>query len=159
MLLIIMILLRDEGSWMRRRWQMPLSAGVSFVIIFLVAATTFATRVVPFLIFPKGKEIPEVVRYLGRVLTPAVIGMLVVYCLRATPVAEAPWDPEAAAVFVTAALHAWKRNNLLSIGVGTVLYMVLIQVFFRKKKKAYDELQIILQKHMPFCANIPSLQG
>ena len=45
---------------------MPLSAGVSFVIIFLVAATTFATRVVPFLIFPKGKEIPEVVRYLGR---------------------------------------------------------------------------------------------
>lgn len=69
---------------------MPLSAGVSFVIIFLVAATTFATRVVPFLIFPKGKEIPEVVRYLGRVLTPAVIGMLVVYCLRATPVAERP---------------------------------------------------------------------
>ena len=126
---------------------MPLSAGVSFVIIFLVAATTFATRVVPFLIFPKGKEIPEVVRYLGRVLTPAVIGMLVVYCLRATPVAEAPHGiPEAAAVFVTAALHAWKRNNLLSIGVGTVLYMVLIQVFFRKKKKAYDELQIILQK-------------
>ena len=110
---------------------MPLSAGVSFVIIFLVAATTFATRVVPFLIFPKGKEIPEVVRYLGRVLTPAVIGMLVVYCLRATPVAEAPHGiPEAAAVFVTAALHAWKRNNLLSIGIGTVLYMVLIQVFF-----------------------------
>ena len=106
---------------------MPLSAGVSFVIIFLVAATTFATRVVPFLIFPKGK----VVRYLGRVLTPAVIGMLVVYCLRATPVAEAPHGiPEAAAVFVTAALHAWKRNNLLSIGAGTVLYMVLIQVFF-----------------------------
>ena len=71
------------------------------------------------------------VRYLGRVLTPAVIGMLVVYCLRATPVAEAPHGiPEAAAVFVTAALHAWKRNNLLSIGVGTVLYMVLIQVFF-----------------------------
>ena len=57
--------------------------------------------------------------------------MLVVYCLRATPVAEAPHGiPEAAAVFVTAALHAWKRNNLLSIGVGTVLYMVLIQVFF-----------------------------
>ena len=135
---------------------MPLSAGVSFVIIFLVAATTFATRVVPFLIFPKGKEIPEVVRYLGRVLTPAVIGMLVVYCLRATPVAEAPHGiPEAAAVFVTAALHAWKRNNLLSIGVGTVLYMVLIQVFFRKKKKAYDELQIILQKSYAFLCQYP----
>ena len=114
---------------MRRRWQNAVKC--RSIIIFLVAATTFATRVVPFLIFPKGKEIPEVVRYLGRVLTPAVIGMLVVYCLRATPVAEAPHGiPEAAAVFVTAALHAWKRNNLLSIGVGTLLYMVLIQVFF-----------------------------
>lgn len=110
---------------------MPLSAGVSLIIILLVAATTFATRVVPFLIFPKGKEIPDVVRYLGKVLTPAVIGMLVVYCLRSAPVVEAPHGiPEGVAVLVTAVLHVWKRNNLLSIGVGTVLYMVLIQMFF-----------------------------
>ncbi len=61
---------------------MPVSAGTSFLIILAVALTTFATRVLPFLIFPKGKEIPEVVRYLGRVLTPAVIGMLVIYCLK-----------------------------------------------------------------------------
>ena len=58
---------------------MPLSVGMSLLIILAVALTTFATRVVPFLIFPKGKEIPDVVQYLGRVLTPAVIGMLVVY--------------------------------------------------------------------------------
>lgn len=110
---------------------MPLSAGLSLIIILLVAVTTFATRVVPFLIFPKGKEIPDVVRYLGKVLTPAVIGMLVVYCLRSAPIVEAPHGiPEGAAVLVTAVLHVWKRNNLLSIGVGTVLYMVLIQMFF-----------------------------
>ncbi len=110
---------------------MPLSAGLSLIIILLVAATTFATRVVPFLIFPKGKEIPDVVRYLGKVLTPAVIGMLVVYCLRSAPVVETPHGiPEGVAVLVTAVLHVWKRNNLLSIGVGTVLYMVLIQMFF-----------------------------
>lgn len=110
---------------------MPLSAGLSLIIILLVAVTTFATRVVPFLIFPKGKEIPDVVRYLGKVLTPAVIGMLVVYCLRSATIVEAPHGiPEGAAVLVTAVLHVWKRNNLLSIGVGTVLYMVLIQVFF-----------------------------
>lgn len=110
---------------------MPLSAGASLLIILLVAAATFATRVVPFLIFPKGKEIPDMVRYLGKVLTPAVIGMLVVYCLRSAPVMEAPYGiPEGTAVFVTAVLHIWKRNNLLSIGVGTVLYMVMLQVFF-----------------------------
>lgn len=110
---------------------MPVSAGMSFLIILAVALTTFATRVVPFLIFPKGKEIPPIIQYLGKVLTPAVIGMLVVYCLKSTSVLTAPHGiPEAIAVFVTAALHVWKRNNLLSIGVGTVLYMVLIQVVF-----------------------------
>ena len=110
---------------------MPVSAGTSFLIILAVALTTFATRVLPFLIFPKGKEIPAVIQYLGKVLTPAVIGMLVVYCLKATPVMKAPHGlPEAIAVAVTAGLHVWKRNNLLSIGVGTILYMVLIQAVF-----------------------------
>ena len=110
---------------------MPLSVGMSLLIILAVALTTFATRVVPFLIFPRGKEILDVVQYLGRVLTPAVIGMLVVYCLKTTPVLSAPYGiPEAAAVLVTAALHVWKRNNLLSIGAGTVLYMFLVQAVF-----------------------------
>ena len=110
---------------------MPVSIGLSVLIILAVAATTFATRVVPFLIFPKGKEIPPIIQYLGKVLTPAVIGMLVVYCLKSTPVIAAPHGiPELIAVLVTAGLHVWKRNNLLSIGAGTVLYMVLIQLVF-----------------------------
>lgn len=110
---------------------MPLSAGKSFLIILVVALTTFATRVIPFLIFPKGKEIPKTVHYLGMVLTPAVIGMLVVYCLKSTSVLSAPYGiPELVSVLVVAVLHIWKRNNLLSIGVGTVLYMFLIQTIF-----------------------------
>ena len=110
---------------------MPLSAGISFFIILLVALTTFATRVAPFLIFPKGKEIPKTIQYLGKVLTPAIIGMLVVYCLRNTAILSAPHGiPELIAVVVVAVLHVWKRNNLLSIGAGTVLYMVLIQTVF-----------------------------
>ena len=110
---------------------MPLSVGTSFLIILLVALTTFATRVAPFLIFPKGKEIPKTIQYLGKVLTPAIIGMLVVYCLRNTAILSAPHGiPELIAVVVVAVLHVWKRNNLLSIGVGTVLYMVLIQTVF-----------------------------
>ena len=110
---------------------MPISAAMSFLVILTVALTTFATRVVPFLIFPKGKEIPAVIQYLWKVQTPAVIGMLVVYCLKATPVMKAPHGlPEAIAVAVTAGLHVWKRNNLLSIGAGTILYMVLIQAVF-----------------------------
>ena len=110
---------------------MPLSVGTSLLIILVVGITTFATRVIPFLIFPKGKEIPKTVQYLGKVLTPAVIGMQVVYCLKNTQVMAAPYGiPELISVITVAVLHVWKRNNLLSIGVGTVLYMVLIQVVF-----------------------------
>lgn len=110
---------------------MPLSAEMSFLIIVLVALTTFVTRVTPFLVFPKGKEIPKTIQYLGKVLTPAIIGMLVIYCLKNVSILAAPHGiPELIAVAVVAALHIWKRNNLLSIGVGTVLYMVLIQTVF-----------------------------
>lgn len=110
---------------------MPISPELSFLLILVVGITTFSTRVIPFLIFPKGKEIPSTVRYLGKVLTPAVIGMLVVYCLKNTHVMTKPYGiPELISVAVVAILHIWKRNNLLSIGVGTVLYMVLIQVVF-----------------------------
>lgn len=110
---------------------MTLNVGQSLVMILVVAATTFATRAVPFLIFPKGKEIPKVVQYLGKVLTPAIIGMLVVYCLKNTKVLSAPFGmPELIAVGSVVLLHIWKRNNLLSIGAGTILYMFLIQAVF-----------------------------
>ena len=110
---------------------MPLSAKMSLLIFIVVGITTFATRVIPFLLFPKGKEIPKTVRYLGKVLTPAVIGMLVVYCLKGMSFVKSPYGiPEVISVLVVALLHIWKRNNLLSIGVGTVLYMVLIQCVF-----------------------------
>ena len=66
---------------------MPVNAGTSILIILVVSVTTFCTRVVPFLVFPKGKKIPAVVEYLGKVLTPAVMGLLVVYCLKDTAIA------------------------------------------------------------------------
>lgn len=110
---------------------MTLNTGQSLLMIFVVAVTTFATRAVPFLVFPKGKEIPKVVQYLGKVLTPAIIGMLVVYCLKNTKVFSAPFGmPELISVCTVVILHIWKRNNLLSIGVGTILYMFLIQTVF-----------------------------
>ena len=110
---------------------MPLDAMTSFLIIVVVAVSTFATRVVPFLVFPPGKPIPKVVQYLGKVLTPAVIGMLVVYCLRNVSLFSGSYGiPEFLAVFVIVVLHVWKRNNLLSIGAGTVLYMFLVQYIF-----------------------------
>ncbi len=110
---------------------MPISIQMSLAVIVVVAVVTFITRAIPFVIFRGGKEIPETVRYLGRVLPPAVIGMLVVYCLKEVRVFSFPFGlPELIAVAAVVALHVWKRNNLLSIGAGTALYMFLIQVVF-----------------------------
>lgn len=110
---------------------MPISPLRSLLIMLLCSLTVFITRAIPFLIFRGNKEIPPVIRYLGRVLPPAVIGMLVVYCLKGVSVLASPYGiPELIAVAAVVVLHVWKRNNLLSIGVGTVLYMFLIQVVF-----------------------------
>mgnify|MGYP004472441453 FL=1 len=103
----------------------------ALILILAMAVTTFATRAASFLLFPKDKEVPPKVVYLGRVLPPAIIGMLVVYCLKSTQVVAYPYGiPELIACVVVIALHLWKRNSLLSIGVGTAVYMLLVQVVF-----------------------------
>lgn len=110
---------------------MPVGIVKSLLIILVCALVTFATRALPFLIFPEGKQIPRTVEYLGKVLTPVIIGILVIYCLKDTQIFGVSHGiPEFAAVAVVAGLHVWKRNNLLSIGAGTVLYMFLVQVVF-----------------------------
>ena len=110
---------------------MPISMTRSLIIILLCSLTIFVTRALPFVLFPDSKKIPRMVRYLGKVLPPAVIGMLVVYCFREVSFLESPFGlPEVIAGVTVVALHVWKRNNLLSIGVGTVLYMVLVQLVF-----------------------------
>ncbi len=110
---------------------MQVSIGRSIIIVLAVAGTIFFTRLLPFLCFPRGKKIPAMVQYLGGVLPPAVIGMLVVYCLKGMSFLRAGFGlPELFAVAAVILLHIWKRNNLLSIGAGTVLYMFLVQAVF-----------------------------
>ena len=108
-----------------------LDATSSLIMIAVVAVATFATRAVSFLVFRKGKEIPPKILFIGRVLPPAIIGLLVVYCLKSTSVLSYPYGlPELIAGITVVILHVWKRNILLSIGVGTILYMALIQMVF-----------------------------
>ena len=99
------------------------------VLIAVMALTTAALRFLPFLVFTK--RTPPYVVYLGKVLPAALIGMLVVYCLKDVRVASAPHGlPELIAGAGVVLLQAWKRNSLLSILAGTLLYMVLIQAVF-----------------------------
>ena len=108
-----------------------MTAVQQFVTILAVAAGTMLTRFLPFLLFPAGKPTPKYIQYLGRVLPAAVFGMLVVYCLKNVQILSGSHGlPDAIAIAVVAALHLWKKNTLLSIAVGTVCYMLLVQVVF-----------------------------
>ena len=101
------------------------------VTIALCALATMLTRFLPFLLFSSRHPTPKYVRYLGRALPPAIFGMLVVYCLKNVSIVSGSHGlPELIAIAVTVGLHLWKRQMLLSIAVGTIAHMLLIQLVF-----------------------------
>lgn len=103
----------------------------SALLIAVVALVTIGLRFLPFLIFGENRKTPPVIAYLGQVLPYAIMGMLVVYCLKDIRLTSAPFGiPEILGCAVVALLHIWKRNTLLSIGVGTICYMLLVQLVF-----------------------------
>ena len=96
--------------------------------IAVIAAVTLLTRALPFIAFGK-RELPAAVRYLGSVLPPAIMVILVCYCLRNTDFAGPRHGlPELIACAVTAGIHLWKKNMYLSIVAGTVCYMILLRI-------------------------------
>lgn len=101
------------------------------VLIAVMAVVTFILRFLPFVLFSKDRQMPSVVVYLGDVLPMAVMGMLVVYCLRNISLLNSPFGmPEMLSCLVVVVLQRWKRNSLISILSGTITYMVLIRVLF-----------------------------
>ena len=110
---------------------MHLTGVQAVVIILAIAVGTQLTRWLPFWLFPEKKEPPAVVLYLGRVLPPAMMGLLVVYCFKNVSwLSGSHGAPELLASAAVVALHLWRKNVLLSIAGGTVLYMVLVQAVF-----------------------------
>ena len=103
----------------------------SALIVAVVALVTIGLRFLPFVVFSGNKQTPPFVAYLGRVLPYAIMGMLVVYCLRNTSIHTAPHGlPELISCALVAGLHLWKRNTLISIVGGTACYMLLVQLVF-----------------------------
>lgn len=103
----------------------------TLIILICITLGTQITRFTPFILFPENKQQPKIISYFSKTIPAAMMGLLVVYCLKNTDVFSYPHAlPELIAVGVTAGLHLWKRHVLLSISVGTLLYMMLIQVVF-----------------------------
>lgn len=100
--------------------------------IAVVALGTMLTRFLPFILFPSGRRTPAYVRYLGRVLPAAALGLLVIYCVKDVAFFTGRFHglPELISMALVTGLHFWKRNMLLSIAAGTVCYMLLVQLVF-----------------------------
>lgn len=101
------------------------------LMVLVSALVTALLRFLPFWIFSGKRKTPEIILYLGRVLPYAIMGMLVVYCLKGVSFTNTPFAiPEIVASIVVVLLHVFKRNTLLSICGGTIVYMVFVQVIF-----------------------------
>jgi branched-subunit amino acid transport protein AzlD len=101
------------------------------ITIAMVILGTMLTRYLPFMVFPSGKPTPNYIQYLGKVLPSAVIGLLVIYCFKDVSLLTGSHGiPEIIGVAVVALLHFWKKQMLLSIAGGTIVYMVLVQFVF-----------------------------
>ena len=100
-------------------------------IILVVAGCTIIIRSIPFLLFGGNRQVPNVIHYLGKYLPPAIMATLVVYCLRSVNIIKGSHGlPELLSVALVAGLHMWKKNILLSVGLGTICYMLLVQMVF-----------------------------
>jgi branched-subunit amino acid transport protein AzlD len=100
-----------------------------FITIALVTLTTVFTRFLPYLLFPADKPIPGFIAYLGKVLGPAVFGLLVVYCLRSMSFASlSGWLPAVTASAVTIILYLWKQNMIIPMAGGTICYILLLHL-------------------------------
>lgn len=101
------------------------------ITISMIVLGTIITRFLPFILFPPSKETPKFIKYLGVVLPPAVLGMLVVYSLKDISILTGSHGiPELISIVFIISIHIWKRKMLISIAGGTILYMFLIQVVF-----------------------------
>ena len=103
----------------------------TWYIIAVITLVTASLRFLPFIVFNGNRKTPQIIEKLSKVLPYSIMGMLVVFCLKGTSVTSAPYGiPELIASVTVVVLHIFKRNTLLSIIVGTAVYMVLVQGVF-----------------------------
>ena len=110
---------------------MQLTPLQALIIILAVAAGVMVTRFLPFILFAGKNKMPAKLEKLKELIPPAMMGLLVVYCLKGVSFTAPPYGmAEIISVLTVAGLHLWKRNSLLSIFGGTAVYMIFMQVIF-----------------------------
>lgn len=102
----------------------------AFWALAITSIVTILLRALPFL-FLGGKKTPAWIDYLGKVLPCAIMGMLVVYCLKGVNFSSVGnFVPALISSVLVVLSYIWKRNTLLSVVCGTICYMLLVQLVF-----------------------------
>lgn len=110
---------------------MTLTNSQTIIIILVAALATMTSRFLPFILFRGNGKTHPYITYLGQVLPYSAIGLLVIYCFRNVNFTVYPYGiPEAIALISMIILHYLRENTLLSIGAGTIIYMLLVQRIF-----------------------------
>lgn len=108
-----------------------MTTAYGIITLFVSGIITLLIRAFPFLLFGRNRELSPNISYLGKILPFAAMGILIVYCLRYVSWLQFPHGlPELLGITLVIVLHLWKRNNLISIGLGTAFYMILVQQIF-----------------------------
>lgn len=103
----------------------------AMIIMIVMGLMTLATRILPVLIFGRSEKVPDFILYLGKVVPFTAMGLLIVYCLKDISVFSGSHAiPEILALAVVAVSYLWKKNSILSVVVGTIVYMFLVQKVF-----------------------------
>ena len=103
----------------------------SILLVVIISVVTMVLRFIPMWVFGNGQQTPRLIQYMGKVLPYAIMGMLVVFCLKDVSLIRPPYGIlELIACMIVVGLHVWKRNTALSIVGGTVVYMILVQGLF-----------------------------
>ena len=103
----------------------------ALIVMLVMGGCVLLTRILPVVIFGRSERIPEFILYLGKVIPYTAMGLLIVYCLRDVSILGGTHGvPELIAMAVVVASYLWKRNTIVSVVLGTAVYMLLLQMVF-----------------------------
>ena len=103
----------------------------TWYMVAVISLVTALLRFLPFIIFNGKRKTPKIIEKLGKILPYAIMGMLVVYCLKDVNLTSVSGClPQLIACVVVGVLYVWKRNTLISIICGTICYLMLVQFVF-----------------------------
>lgn len=98
-----------------------------YLAIAAMACVNFLTRVIPFLFFAK-KELPKSLIFIEKFFPAVIMTILIVYSIKDVDISIFPYGiKEVGSILFVVGLHLLLKNYLISIFMGTIFYMFLVQ--------------------------------